>query len=245
MKTRDASCRGTAVLAALLLTLTAAAMVGVLLSYSSHSARLTRRSIDHQRARLAAEAGLDYGIKELLKVVLRYELTLSESDLRSIMHDLNEPPAFPHYEYLTPDHEYAFKISVNTAPTVGLIPYGSFAKDMLGEYQLFTITCGALNPDSGVGAVLTQQVQAVGLFLIRYGVFYEDDLEILPGPPMVIEGPVHGNSDMYVDGPLEFRDTITAHMDLYHRRKDTRTWCTAARALGMVPGRPSSRTARS
>jgi hypothetical protein len=59
--------------------------------------------------------------------------------------------------------------------------------------------------------------------MIRFGVFYENDLEILPGPEMVFSGPVHGNSDLYLDansGPLRFYSRVTSHEDIYHRRKD-------------------------
>ena len=67
-----------------------------------------------------------------------------------------------------------------------------------GEYEVFTITAGARNPGAGVGAVLRQQLQGVGLFLVRYAIFYDEDLEINPGAPMTILGPVHVNANLYI-----------------------------------------------
>jgi hypothetical protein len=58
------------------------------------------------------------------------------------------------------------------------------------------------------------------LYLIRYGVFYDDDLEILPGPSMWFYGRTHSNRDIYLGGPLSFYDRVTAHGNIYHRRKD-------------------------
>ena len=72
MKTSHAPIRsksGSAIVTAMILTMiTAGTIVGVL-SYASHSIELTQRSIDFQRARTAAEAGIDYGRSKLLEIL--------------------------------------------------------------------------------------------------------------------------------------------------------------------------------
>ena len=100
---------------------------------------------------------------------------------------------------------------------------GTAAVGSQGVHQQFTIACGAHNADSGVGAVVKEQVQAFSVHLNRYGVFYEDDLEIDPGPQMYFHGPVHANGDLYVDGPIDFHDRLTAHGNTFHKRKDDGT----------------------
>ena len=73
---------------------------------------------------------------------------------------------------------------------------------------------------------MKQSVQAVGLPLIRFGVFYEEDLDIAPGPRMDFYGPVHANGNLYLscndstDG-LVFHDRFTAHGDVFRGRKDS------------------------
>ena len=39
------------------------------------SSRLTHRALDVQRARIAAEAGLDYGVDQLLRAMRTYQFT--------------------------------------------------------------------------------------------------------------------------------------------------------------------------
>ena len=74
-----------------------------------------------------------------------------------------------------------------------------------------------------MSAVVKERVQALSVHLNRYGVFYEDDLEIDPGPQMYFYGPVRGNADLYVDGPIDFHDRITANGNIFHKRKDDGT----------------------
>jgi len=65
------------------------------------------------------------------------------------------------------------------------------------------------------------RTHALSVYVMRYGVFYQDDLEILPGATMTFQGRVHSNGDMYLGGPLSFYDKITCAGSIYCRRKDT------------------------
>jgi len=58
--------------------------------------------------------------------------------------------------------------------------------------------------------------------VFQFGVFYDGDLEILPGPTMTFGGRVHSNSDLYVGANQElfFDSFVTAAGSIYHRRKD-------------------------
>ncbi|MDF1544365.1 MAG: hypothetical protein P1R58_04605 [bacterium] len=57
--------------------------------------------------------------------------------------------------------------------------------------------------------------------LFQFAVFYDNDLEIAPGPNMTLLGRVHTNGDLYVqaNSSLSFDSYITAAGDLYHGRK--------------------------
>ncbi len=65
------------------------------------------------------------------------------------------------------------------------------------------------------------QIQMIPVF--QFGVFYQNDLEILPGATMTFAGPVHTNADLYLGthASLTFDSTLTAHGELYHGRKDS------------------------
>jgi len=221
MKRFSSRVSGSAMVATLILGLLASGSVLVVLAYASHSSTLTRRALDYQRARLAAEAGLDYGRSRLVELLRQYQFSLTQSQMDAVINDLPTPPAMGGYAYTAPNGQVAFRINIDSAEQTGTIPSGSVAVGSLGTYQYFTITCGALNPQSGVGAVLKEEVQALSVVLNRFGVFYDEDLEILPGPPMEFHGPVHSNEDMYLGGPLDFYDKLTAAGDILHQRKDT------------------------
>lgn len=71
---------------------------------------------------------------------------------------------------------------------------------------------------------LKQQIEVQLIPVFQFGVFYQNDLEILPGPTMTFTGPVHTNKDLYLGvragGALNFNSTITSFGNVYHGRKD-------------------------
>ena len=215
--------RGSAIVMSMVLTLITAGIAFAVLSYATHSLDLTKRALDYQRARAAAEAGLEYGRSELLEILRTYEFSLSTSALQAQLSALNPPPAFTNYQYQSPGGSASFRVTVNGSATTGTVVLGMAAAGSEGIHQLFTITCGASMPGTGVGAVVEEQVQAVSVHMNRFGVFYQEDLEIDPGPQMYFHGPVHANGDLYIDGPIDCLDRVTSHQDIIHGRKDTGT----------------------
>lgn len=208
---------------ALLFTVIASALAASYLAYSSQDTRATKRMIDYQKCRIAAECALEYGVLALRDVIIDNQLTLAPSTLQVMLDGIDPPTDISGYQYFAPNGASSFRLTVSSSVINGIITRGIACVGSDGETELFTITIGARNPNTGVGAVLEQQVQAVGLFLIRYGVFYERDLEINPGAQMVFRGPVHCNADMYLapdNSTLSFEDRLTAVGEMYRRRKD-------------------------
>lgn len=218
---------GSVLLTVIIMTMLASGMSIAWLEYASYNATMSRRSIAYQKARMAAEAGLDHGIRKLKEDLFRYQFSLDSYELDNLLGEIN-PPAPPDsdFSYQTPDGAYAFEVVADSGVESGDMPEGTHFEGVNGEYQVFTVRCGAYSEKDEVGAVLEQQMIAMSFFIIRFGVFYEEDLEVLPGPEMVFEGPVHCNTDMYIGGPLLFEDNITCHGDIYARRKDRPTKAT-------------------
>jgi len=207
---------GHALLGVMILCFLAGTVVLTYLAYSANNLYQTRRAIDHQHAVVMAQGGLDYAIVSLKRLVLAYQFSLTQAQLDAA---IPKPADEGDYAFETPAGQDAFEISIQSAPTSGVLSNGHFL-GMFGTCQQFRITVGVINTKSGEGAVFTQNMQAVGLYLIRFGVFYVPDLEILPGPTMRFYGPVHSNSDLFLGGPLSFYDRVTSHGEMYHRRKD-------------------------
>ncbi len=69
-------------------------------------------------------------------------------------------------------------------------------------------------------AVLSVNAQTIPLF--QFGVFYEDDLEILPGAPMTFAGWVHTNGNLYLSSAsATFQSNLTTPDSVFWNRKNT------------------------
>jgi hypothetical protein len=68
-------------------------------------------------------------------------------------------------------------------------------------------------------AVLSVNAQTIPLF--QFGVFYEDDLEILPGQPLTFAGWVHSNGNIYLSSnSATFQSNVTTPDSVFWQRKD-------------------------
>lgn len=68
-------------------------------------------------------------------------------------------------------------------------------------------------------AVLSVNAQTIPLF--QFGVFYEGDLEILPGAPMTFTGWVHTNGNLYLSSnDARFESNLTTPDSVFWQRKD-------------------------
>ncbi len=78
--------------------------------------------------------------------------------------------------------------------------------------------------------------------IFQFAIFYEFDLELLPGPEMTLSGRVHSNADLYLGAgnSLTIDSNVTSAGDAFHRRKDTGTTPGGAvnirDGLGSFPG---------
>jgi hypothetical protein len=214
---------GGAMIAALLFSFLALGITGSYLAYTAADSRMTARVIDYQKAKIAAESALEYGTIRLKDIILRDQLDLwSRSQLDAILTQIQPPPSIGDYVFQTPSGQQAFQVITASEARTGIITNGTACVGSDGQFQYFIIRAGARNQKTGVSAVLHRDMQGVGLFLIRFGVFYEEDLEILPGANMTLTGPVHCNGDLYMDSSasLRFNDRVTAHVNMYRTRKD-------------------------
>lgn len=77
-----------------------------------------------------------------------------------------------------------------------------------------------------VAASVSRVIEASLTPLFQYAVFYNADLEILPGPDMTLTGRVHSNRDMYLGcgGTLKMdTDYVRAVGKIFRKRKDDNT----------------------
>ena len=122
----------------------------------------------------------------------------------------------------------------NVAITYNTVDNGPATQETLtvgaykGLYALvksFTISGEAREMGTQTATKIEAEVKDALVPVFQFAVFYEQDLEILPGPPMTLGGRVHSNHDLYfgAHSGLKVDSWTTAAGDIYHDRKDNPT----------------------
>lgn len=113
-------------------------------------------------------------------------------------------------------------------PRIGVIPRGEpFQNLNMQEYTYRLRSATTKAGDSRPEAITEMDIRSRVVPLFQFAVFYQNDLEILPGPSMTLGGPVHTNSSLYLGSGdvLRIRGQITTSGDVFNRRKnDTTTY---------------------
>ncbi len=162
----------------------------------------------------AAEGGAEYGV-EKLRQKLKNVLNPSTSDLSSIT-----APTINGYNF---DEFSVSKVALGNTTT---ITSGNFT-GLTALIQKYEIASKAKRTENNPStAKVVQFVEDNLIPLFQFGIFYQDDLEILPGPNMTFTGgKIHSNSDIYLgaNATLSIDSKITSAGDIFNLRKDTGT----------------------
>ncbi|SEM52901.1 PilX N-terminal [Syntrophus gentianae] len=156
----------------------------------------------------AAEAGAEYGVNRL-----RAALKVLNGSTSSVV-----PPTMSGFSFTTSG--FLAKVGTETQKTVTKGDYAG----LMAYCQNYTITSTAAknNTNSRATVIYNMEDQLIPLF--QFGIFYEQDLEMLPGANMTFSGGrIHSNSDMYMysSATLTINTRVTAAGDIYHGRKDS------------------------
>ena len=190
----------------LVLMLTICLVVGLLARFSVRSMRLARRTLDVQRAFVAAESGLGYGV-----VRAKHMLTSGGvSGFYANYSSIQTPP--------TPDPEYELRLRVRP---ISASSSGSGGTTVSEEGSI-EVVCGARHVESGVACALRVTIGATGESLSDYAVFYDGDLEANVGnkdTSLTFRGKIHANGNIYVSKFVTFERNVTCNGMFLHRRK--------------------------
>ena len=191
-----------------------------LAEYASHTQRLVQSQQNHLKAFYLAEAASEKAVAAVEGYIAATGVAPDNGVLATIT---------------TTPNTYGSGVTY-TAGTVGSTSGTWTAKTLTaGDYSglngnVETITLAATAQDTNGGvqhsATVTQTLEVQLIPIFQFGVFYEEDLEILPGANMTFAGPVHTNGDLYAGvgsgstPTLTFNSTITSHSNIIHARKD-------------------------
>lgn len=123
-----------------------------------------------------------------------------------------ENPTLPGFSFTT-------ETETTGAPIAKTITSGPFA-GLISLNQPIDIQVTARDSMRNKSSVVLS-VNAQSIPLFQFGVFYEEDLEILPGAPMTFVGWVHSNSNMYISSNnVRFESQLTTPDSVFWNRKN-------------------------
>jgi hypothetical protein len=111
-------------------------------------------------------------------------------------------------------------------PVILTIPPGERYQRLQAQEYRYTTKSRATNNLDELEADLELQFKSRLVPLFQFAAFYNKDLEILPGPPMTLSGPVHTNGELYLysdGGRLEISGQVTTAGNLYRGAKNSRS----------------------
>ena len=122
-------------------------------------------------------------------------------------------------------------------PIITTIPPGELYQNLNAQEYRYTVRATARNRSRDVEAILELRFKSRLVPLFQFIAFYNKDLEILPGPSMLLSGPVHANGDLYLNTENELRvqGQISAAGRLFRGRKNTNR-CDSKPVLVKDPG---------
>jgi hypothetical protein len=108
----------------------------------------------------------------------------------------------------------------NGAAVQMTLDQGAF-KGLYGLVKKFNITSTGIDSDRESSATLGLAIQDALVPLFQFAVFYQNDLEIAPGPDMILGGRVHSNSNVYLQAGsnLNISSYLTSAGNIFHGRK--------------------------
>lgn len=115
-------------------------------------------------------------------------------------------------------------------PSSIIIPTGEKFSGLSAQEYRYDLSSVSLDTDENPTAILGMSFRSRLVPLFQFAVFYNKDLEILPGPNMTLSGPVHTNGDLYLNAnsTLSILGQVTVGKDqdgssngLYRGRKNS------------------------
>jgi hypothetical protein len=170
-------------------------------------ARVTARDVDDVRTFCAAEAGAEWAAGELA-ALLPNNLSPSQEVLDNL-----PQPSLDGFQFTT------YSIVPQGGLTQEVIQSGEYI-GLTGYIKKYVITSEAQGGRRSARIERVIEHQFIPLF--QFGVFYDEDLEIFPGPQMTFLGRIHTNHDLYIgaESGIFCNSYVTAVGDIWHYRKD-------------------------
>jgi hypothetical protein len=188
---------------ALLLILSLIGLSSILTSNSDM--QISGNEMNHTGAFYAAESGIE---KAAASIATSYETMAAP------------PSPLPCDSFIDNKYKYTFATTDNGAPVQSTLSKGAY-KGLYGLVKTFQLASIGYDTTGEASVNINLGMQDALIPLFQFGVFYEQDLEIAPGPNMTLGGRVHCNRNTYLqsNNNLNIDSYLTAAGDILHGRK--------------------------
>lgn len=199
------------VLVAVVLIMSVLAMLGTTsLLLSTTGQKLSSNYRFNEEAIYIAQGGAEYGLNRL-----RAALKVSGGSTSSVI-----PPTIAGFTFENTNSYLTLSGSLTQKSLTGQFP------GLTAYCQKYVITSSVLKSTTNSRATFVYDVEDQSIPLFQFGIFFHDDLEILPGVNMTFTGgPIHSNGSIYLfpsgTSTLSIDSVITSFNSIIHNRKDS------------------------
>lgn len=218
---------GFALIAVLMMMMVLLALLGAYSLVTQVELGTHRASKDSLKGFYAAEAGLNLRAEVIRQTFIGYNrpngTSPTESDNPCTAGNMGTGH-FACAEHQLGNHRAVSYVVDETGPNplILTIPPGERYQNLNAQEYRYTTVSKAFGPKGDVEAILELRFKSRLVPLFQFAVFYNKDLEILPGVFMNLAGPVHTNGDLYLqtEDTLEIAGQVTTSGKLYRGRKN-------------------------
>ncbi len=149
-------------------------------------------------------------------------LEQAASEMKASYESSGVPPdPLPHGEVVLNNHHFTYNVTDDGPAVIDTLDFGSYS-GLLALTKEFNIDAVGYDPEFAIAIQLEMGYMDALVPIFQFAAFYENDLEIANLPPMLLNGRVHTNSDLYVSSwsGLTLDSYLTSAGNLLHGVKD-------------------------
>lgn len=225
MKTTHSE-NGIVLVSTLLLIVTLLALAAAYFSITRIELATTKSTSNSAEGFFAAEAGLNLRAEQVRQLFLGYNRPAGTSPAETnVCSDGNVGSGdFSCQTFAIGKHTaHTYIIEDPMNPISTIIPPGELYQHLHAQEYRYTVRSTAINTANAIEAILDLRFKSRLVPLFQFVAFYNKDLEILPGPVMNLNGPVHTNGDLYLNSQNQLRinGQVSTAASLFRGRKNT------------------------
>jgi hypothetical protein len=192
-----------------------------IMTWTSQSVRNTDRANEYYASASAAEAATEKVLVHLAHDYIRYGETMVTSNLttyQQLMPSSSDNPYWANYSFTNPVGDvpgtWVANSNASSVTSNSIALTGEFAGLYAFQSTYYISSDASLNGSrNGIKARVGQWIGLQSIPIFQFAIFYNMDMEIEPGQTMVVTGPVHGNSNIFLypnNVTLTFSNAVTA-----------------------------------